>query len=77
MVIDREHEILQSISEKVGRGATIIDSIVAFSEENGLEIEVVGQVIRKSDTLKALVRREAESLNLVEKETSGLKIFVD
>ena len=44
-----------------------IDAVVEYAEKNGLEIEVVGQIIRKSPLLKANIYKEAEELNMVEK----------
>jgi len=41
--------------------------VIDYAERNGLEIEVVGEIIRKSPMLKAKIYREAEELNMVER----------
>ena len=59
--------IMSEIAGYISEGVPYIDAVVEYAEKNGLEIEVVGQIIRKSPLLKANIYREAEELNMVEK----------
>jgi predicted aldo/keto reductase-like oxidoreductase len=60
-------KIMREISYMIDSGVSYIDAIVEYSEQNGLEIEVLGEIIRRSPILKAKIYEEAEGLNLVEK----------
>jgi hypothetical protein len=44
-----------------------IDAVLDYAERNGLEVEIVGEIIRRSPVLKAKIYREAEELNMVER----------
>jgi predicted aldo/keto reductase-like oxidoreductase len=59
--------IMSEIAGYISEGVPYIDAVVEYAEKNGLEIEVVGQIIRKSPLLKANIYKEAEELNMVEK----------
>ena len=59
--------IMSEIAGYIYDGVPYIDAVVEYAEKNGLEIEVVGQIIRKSPLLKANIYKEAEELNMVEK----------
>lgn len=59
--------IISKISKYTDDGVPFIDAIVAYAEEEGLEIEVLGEFIRKSPVLKSKIYDEAIELNMVEK----------
>ena len=59
--------IIKRISKYTDNGVPFIDAIVAYAEEEGLEIEVLGELIRRSPVLKSKVYDEAIELNMVEK----------
>ena len=59
--------IVTEISKHISQGVPYIDAVVDYALRNELEIEVVGEIIRKSPLLKARIYREAEDLNMVEK----------
>ena len=59
--------IIKRISKYTDNGVPFIDAIVAYAEEEGLEIEVLGELIRRSPVLKSKVYDEAVELNMVEK----------
>lgn len=58
--------IMNEIQSLIEDGASYIDAIVEFAEKNEIEIEVVGEIIRRSPILKAKVHVEAEELNMLE-----------
>jgi hypothetical protein len=59
--------IMNEIQTLIEGGASYIDAIVEFAERNEIEIEVVGEIIRRSPILKARVHVEAEELNMVDR----------
>jgi predicted aldo/keto reductase-like oxidoreductase len=59
--------IMIEIARHIDAGVPYIDAVVEYATANELEIEVVGEIIRKSPMLKANIYREAEKLNMVEK----------
>lgn len=59
--------IMNEIQTLIEGGASYIDAIVEFAERNEIEIEVVGEIIRRSPILKAKVHVEAEELNMVDR----------
>ena len=68
-VINRlnSERITLEIARHIEAGVPYIDAVVEYAEKNSLEIEVVGEIIRKSPLLKANIYKEAEELNMVEK----------
>ena len=59
--------IMTDIARHIKAGVPYIDAVVEYALKNELEIEVVGEIVRKSPLLKAKIYREAEDLNMVEK----------
>lgn len=59
--------ILQKISKYTERGVPFMDAIITYAEEEDLEIEVLGEIIRRSPVLKSKIYDEAVDLNMVEK----------
>lgn len=59
-------KIHREIMAYVNKDVTYIDALVHYAEKYEIEIEVLGEMIRKSPVLKSKVRDDAESLNLVE-----------
>lgn len=57
----------------VKNGVPYMDSILKYADDNEIEIEVLGEIIKRSQFLKELVREEAEKLNMLDK-TSRLPI---
>lgn len=68
-VINRlnSERIVIEIERHIRAGVPYIDAVVEYAESNNLEVEVVGEIIKKSPMLKAKIYREAEELNMVEK----------
>lgn len=48
-------------------GSSYIDALVEYAEANNIEVQLIGDIVKKSPVLKAKVREDAESLRLVEK----------
>ena len=59
--------IVCEIAVQIKAGVPYIDAVIDYAEKNGVEIEVIGEIIRKSPMLKAKIYREAEELNMIEK----------
>jgi hypothetical protein len=63
------------IAEKLQKGVSYIDALVAYAKEKDIEVEVVGEIVRKSSVIKEKIREEAEKLRLVKKEESIANLF--
>lgn len=59
-------QILREISAYVNKEVSYIDALVYYAEKNDIELEVVGEIVRRSPILKSKVRDDAELLKLVE-----------
>jgi hypothetical protein len=62
-------KIMDELNVYMEGGISAIDALVAFAEENDIEIQTVGEIVKKNVALKAIVRSDAENLRLVEKTT--------
>lgn len=63
----KSEKILIEISKYVNKDVSFIDALVHYAEKHDLEIELIGEIVRRSPILKAKVRDDAEKLKLVEK----------
>jgi predicted aldo/keto reductase-like oxidoreductase len=62
-------KIMNEIQSVIDSGVTYIDAIVDYAERNEIEIEILGEIIRRSPVLKARIHVEAEELNMVDRVT--------
>jgi len=49
-------------------GIDVIDACILYCEQNGMEIESLGEIVKKNQSLRAKVQREAEALNFIKPE---------
>ncbi len=59
-------DIHKEISKYVNRDVSYIDALVYYAKIHDIEIEVIGEIVRRSPILKSKIRDDAEKLNLVE-----------
>ena len=62
-------QILSEIQGFVNEEVSYIDALVYYAETNNLEIDLIGEIIRRSPVLKSKVRDDAERLNIVERSS--------
>ena len=60
-------DILKEIEAYINDDVSVIDALVHYAEKNEIEIELIGEIIRRSPVLKLRVQEDAEKLNLMEK----------
>jgi hypothetical protein len=70
-------KIHHSISSMISQGVPYIDALITFAEQNGLEIETVAAIIKRSSILKEKVRAEAVQLRMVKKDEDDLVDILD
>ena len=58
--------IHKEISKHINNEVSYIDALVHYAQVHDLEIEVLGEIIRRSAIIKSKVRDDAEKLNLIE-----------
>jgi hypothetical protein len=66
--------ILNEIEKYTNADVSLIDAIVYYAEQHNIEIELLGDIIRRSVILKSKVRDDAERLNLLEERTAKLPL---
>jgi hypothetical protein len=66
--------ILKEVNGYVNNEVSYIDAIVHFAHKHDIEIELVGDIIRRSAVLKSKVREDAERFNLLEERTTQLPL---
>ncbi len=67
-------KIHHEISKHISAGVPYIDALVHYSEKNGIEIETIAQIVKKSSILKEKIRTEAVTLKMVKKEEDAQDI---
>lgn len=60
-------KILKDIETMVNAEVSVIDALVYYADLNGLEVELIGEIVKRSTVLKALAREDAEKNNLLER----------
>ena len=66
--------ILKEVENYINRDVSLIDALVFYADKHGYEIELIGEIIKRSAVFKAKVRDDAERLNLLEEKTARLPI---
>ena len=59
--------LLREVSKYVNEEVSYIDALVHYADIHGIEVEVIGDIVRRSQIMKARVHEDAEKLNLVAK----------
>lgn len=59
-------EIHKEVSKYVNDDVSYIDALVYYAQKHDIEVELLGEMIRRSSILKSKVRDDAEKLNMVE-----------
>lgn len=59
-------KIMKEIMSYVNKDVSVIDALTFYADKHDIEVELLGDLIRRSPTLKAFVRADAERLLLVE-----------
>lgn len=60
-------EIMRAITKYTDTGVSVMDAVIQYTIDEDLEVEVVGEIIRRSPILKSKIYEEAVDLNMVEK----------
>lgn len=63
----KEEIIIDEVASYVNDDVSYIDALVHYAQKNDMEIELVGDIVRRSVILKARVAEDAENLKLIEK----------
>lgn len=73
--ITNHEKIHLAIANKLEKGVSYIEALVAYAKENDIEVEVVGEIVRKSSIIKEKIREEATQLRLVKREETIANLF--
>ncbi len=73
MIAPRTPEkVHHDIQEMLASGVNYIDALVEYAAINGLEIETVADIVKKSSILKEKVRTEAIAMKMVIKDDKDI-----
>lgn len=82
MITDAAEKIHKDILALVSGGSTYIDALIQYAKDNSIEIETIGEIIKKSSVLKNKVKAEAAILRLLKdngpsQEKTSLESFFE
>ena len=60
--------LLIAIEPKVEKGCSYLDAILDYAEKNGIELESIGEVVKRSQILKEKIKSEAILLAMVKSD---------
>lgn len=63
----KAEQIMKEVAKWVNDDVTFMDALAHYADKYDLEIELIGEIVRRSPILKAKVREDAERLNMLEK----------
>lgn len=67
MAKSKEEHIIDEISTYVNSEVSYIDALIIYAERHEIEVEVLGEIVKRSTLLTSKVEEDAEFLNLIEK----------
>jgi hypothetical protein len=73
MELTAEH-ILKEVSRYTNEDVTYIDALVFYAQKYDIEVELIGEIVKRSQVLKSRVRDDAERFNLLEEKTAQLPV---
>jgi hypothetical protein len=59
--------ILNEIEIYLDEDNNFIDALIHYSEKYNIEIEILGEIVKRSPIIKSKVHSSAEKLNLIER----------
>lgn len=63
---NRTQQILKEISQYMNDDVGILDALTHYANKHDVEVEVLGEIVRKSPTMMARATLEAEKMRLIE-----------
>lgn len=58
--------IMQNIQKYIEKGSSYMDAVLEYANNEELEVELLGEIIKKSPILKSKISDEAEKLKMIE-----------
>lgn len=63
---------LREVEGFISPETTYIDALIQYAQTKGIEVEVVAEIVKKHQVVKARLQRDAERLNLMTEKTRSL-----
>lgn len=60
-----QETILKEIEKQIKNGNSYMDSVLDYCEKNNLEVESIGEIVKKSPIIKEKIKKEAKNLLMV------------
>lgn len=70
----RTEEIMREVGQYMNSDVGFLDALTHYAEKHDIEMEVLGEVVRKSNILMTKAIAEAESLRLIPRQPRRLPI---
>jgi hypothetical protein len=67
--IETPDKIHRAIESKLAAGVSYIEALIEYANEKNIEIETIGDIVKKSSVIKEKIRDEANNMKLL-KETN-------
>lgn len=74
MIKNNTTEISRELIDITRRCGSVIDAIVHYSEQNGMEIETLASIVKNTPTLKSMMETEARKKKLLVEDNTGSKL---
>lgn len=60
-----QETILKEIERQIKGGNSYTDAVLDYCEKNNLEVESIGEIVKKSPIIKEKIKKEAKNLLMV------------
>jgi len=70
MISENQDNLIGEVSKLMNRDVGFLDACTQYCSKHEIEVELIGELIKRNPSLLALAQQEAESLHLVPKAYS-------
>lgn len=73
-ILDAE-KIHHAVMVKIHNGSDYMSAVLEYCTEHGYEVEMIGDIIKKSPILKAKIQAEVSKLRLLKSDEKEVNLF--
>jgi len=71
--VETPEKIHLAIEKKLSTGSSYIDALVEYANEKNIEIETIGEIVKKSVVIKEKIKSEAKTKRLLKKVDNDIR----
>lgn len=64
-----------AIAEKIAAGVPYIEALCDYAQTEGVEIETLAAIVKKSEVIREKIRGEAQALNMIKRDPDERRLF--